>query len=320
MRPDHSPSTACKHTVSGSISLPSQGFFSPFPHGTSSLSVANEYLALESGLPSFPRDYTCPVVLRIPLRVRSSFGYMAITFCGPAFQRIHLKVGLVTLLTRSYNPPVQAQRFGLFRFRSPLLSESRLIYFPPGTEMVHFPGLARTHLCIQRAVTRVYRVGFPHSDISGSKPACGSPKLFAACHVLHRLLAPRHPPYALSSLTIKLTRHVFASHDEKHAEFVRRHSHCSTRAELAATQRSKHRSDVFASLFSCQRTFFLRAWRSVLKKRFRTIKNPASSAGYLRHTMAKKLAARLVSIRCSYSTSLRMCFYGHRWLDCKPQW
>src|SRR6266571_7583316 len=48
--------------------------------------------------------------------------------------------------------------------------------------------------------------GFPHSDIPGSKPACGSPRLIAACHVLHRLLAPRHPPYALSSLTIKLTQ------------------------------------------------------------------------------------------------------------------
>ena len=45
-------------------------------------------------------------------------------------------------------------------------------------------------------------VGFPHSDISGSKPACGSPKLFAANHVLHRLSTPRHPPCALSSLTI----------------------------------------------------------------------------------------------------------------------
>ena len=48
--------------------------------------------------------------------------------------------------------------------------------------------------------------GFPHSEIPGSKPACGSPGLIAACHVLHRLLAPRHPPYALSSLTIKLTQ------------------------------------------------------------------------------------------------------------------
>jgi len=62
---------------------------------------------------------------------------------------------------------------------------------------------------------------------------------------------------------------------------------------------------VFASLFSCQRTFFLRAWRSVPKNSSEQIKNPASSAGYLRHTMAKKLAARLLSIRCSYLTSLR---------------
>ena len=35
----HSASTACRHTVSGTISLPLPGFFSPFPHGTSSLSV-----------------------------------------------------------------------------------------------------------------------------------------------------------------------------------------------------------------------------------------------------------------------------------------
>jgi hypothetical protein len=38
-------------------------------------------------------------------------------------------------------------------------------------------------------------------------PACGSPKLIAACHVLHRLLLPRHPPCALSSLTTKFTQH-----------------------------------------------------------------------------------------------------------------
>ena len=85
-----------------------------------------------------------------------------------------------------------------------------VIYFPPGTEMVHFPGLAHTRLCIQRAVARVHLAGFPHSEILGSKPACGSPRLIAACHVLLRLLAPRHSPYALSSLIIKLTQSVFA--------------------------------------------------------------------------------------------------------------
>ncbi len=50
------PPTACKRTVSGSISLPAQGCFSPFPHGTRSLSVTQESLALEGGPPSFTPD------------------------------------------------------------------------------------------------------------------------------------------------------------------------------------------------------------------------------------------------------------------------
>ena len=45
-----------------------------------------------------------------------------------------------------------------------------------------------------------HRGGLPHSDIHGSTPARGSPWLFAACHVLHRLLVPRHPPNALLML------------------------------------------------------------------------------------------------------------------------
>src|SRR5512142_1149348 len=92
------------------------------------------------------------------------------------------------------------------RFRSPLLSQSRFLYFPSGTEMVHFPRFARARLWIHRAVIRFYRIGFPHSEIPGSMPACGSPRLIAACHVLLRLLLPRHPPCALSSLTIKSTQ------------------------------------------------------------------------------------------------------------------
>ena len=45
--------------------------------------------------------------------------------------------------------------------------------------------------------------GLPHSDISGSKLVCSSPKLIAAYRVLLRLLVPRHPSCALSSLTTK---------------------------------------------------------------------------------------------------------------------
>ena len=42
-----------------------------------------------------------------------------------------------------------------------------------------------------------HKGGLPHSDTQGSTPARGFPWIFAACHVLHRLLAPRHPPDAL---------------------------------------------------------------------------------------------------------------------------
>src|SRR5689334_4616117 len=53
-----------------------------------------------------------------------------------------------------YNPTVQARWFGLFRVRSPLLAESLLFSLPVGTEMVHFPTLPSTRLCIQRGMLR----------------------------------------------------------------------------------------------------------------------------------------------------------------------
>ena len=56
-------------------------------------------------------------------------------------------------------------------------------------------------LWIHHTTTEVFSARFPHSDISGSMDICSSPKLFAAYHVFHRLLVPRHPPCALYSLT-----------------------------------------------------------------------------------------------------------------------
>ena len=60
------------------------------------------------------------------------------------------------------------------------------------------PGL---HLWIQYRPHEVCSCRFPHSDIHGSRVICTSPWLFAAYHVFHRLSVPRHPPYALCSLT-----------------------------------------------------------------------------------------------------------------------
>ena len=59
--------TACRRTVSGTISLPCHGCFSPFPHGTCALSVSGECLALAGGPAGFTRGFTCPALLRIPL-------------------------------------------------------------------------------------------------------------------------------------------------------------------------------------------------------------------------------------------------------------
>ena len=72
--------------------------------------------------------------------------------------------------------------------------------FPPGTEMFQFPGFASPAYGFSGRSPM--REGFPHSDIRGSTIARISPRLFAACHVLHRLLAPRHPPNALFTLRI----------------------------------------------------------------------------------------------------------------------
>lgn len=64
--------TACRRTVSGTISLPCSGYFSPFPYGTGSLSVSEEYLALPDGAGKFKQDSSGPALLRI-LRVLVNF-------------------------------------------------------------------------------------------------------------------------------------------------------------------------------------------------------------------------------------------------------
>ena len=99
-----SPSRAapsCRSMVSGSLSLPSPGFFSPFPHGTSSLSVAAGYSALDRGRPGFGQGSSCPALLRILLdgfgfRLRGSHALR------PAFPCRSPNLG--SFMSQSYNP------------------------------------------------------------------------------------------------------------------------------------------------------------------------------------------------------------------------
>ena len=100
------------------------------------------------------------------------------------------------------NPGVHALRFGLFRVRSPLLTDSRFVFSSSGYLDVSVHRVPFHTLWIGVWIHEVFSCGFPHSDICGSQDICSSPQLFAAYHVFHRLLVPRHPPCALISLTI----------------------------------------------------------------------------------------------------------------------
>ena len=62
------------------------------------------------------------------------------------------------------------------------------------------------NLCIQLTATGGFPARFPHSEIRGSLDICSSPRLIAAYHVFHRLLVPRHPPYALSCMISRCFR------------------------------------------------------------------------------------------------------------------
>ena len=104
-------------------------FFSSFPHGTCSLSVGQEYLALEDGPPMFRQGFTCPALLN------SS----CMPFHVPGYHRL-----------RPAFPGRSARTcttFGLIPVRSSLLGESRLISFPRGTEIFQFSRFAlRTYV------------------------------------------------------------------------------------------------------------------------------------------------------------------------------
>ena len=130
--------------------------------------------------------------------VDSPFAYGAFTLSGWLSQNHSAR-----LINQFYgpNPSMHARWFGLFRFRSPLLPESHVVFSSSGYLDVSVHRVPFHTLWIGVWILEVCSSGFPHSDISGSMDICSSPKLFAAYHVFHRLLVPRHPPCALISIT-----------------------------------------------------------------------------------------------------------------------
>jgi hypothetical protein len=200
--------TACRSTVSGSLSLPSRG---PFHRSLTVLCAigSRRVFSLGGWSPRIPAGF--PVSRRTqvsrPCRPQR-FAYGAFTLSGGPSQTLPLRCGFVTARAkappRPYNPRRHARGFGLFPVRSPLLGESRLISSPVGTQMVHFPTCGPHALSIGACVHGIRPCGLPHSDIRASQGIGPYTRLFAACHVLLRLAAPRHPPWTLIHLTMSL--------------------------------------------------------------------------------------------------------------------
>ena len=119
---------------------PLPGFFSPFPHGTCSLSVTREYLALRDGPRRFRQDFSCPAVLRIPYRVYD----ISFTGLSPSLVCLSILIQLyrkfVTLNVRSYNPNLRL----VWAIPFSLATTKRIdcfLSFPPATKMFQFTGL-----------------------------------------------------------------------------------------------------------------------------------------------------------------------------------
>ena len=134
--------TACGRMVSGSVSTSSAECFSPFPHGTGTLSVSRECLALPDGPGGFRRDYTCPALLRMPrggqrLRLR---GYHPLRRRFPG--------GLASPSSRRKRGPTTPGRPKTTPVWAPPLSLATtrgiigLFSLPAGTKMFQFPAFA----------------------------------------------------------------------------------------------------------------------------------------------------------------------------------
>ena len=131
----------------------------------------------------------------------SSFAYGAFTLSGWLSQNhsARLVESIPRSEPRSARTPVWALSISLAATLKIEFSFSSSGYLDVSVHRV-----PSVYLWIQYTVTEVCSAGFPHSDICGSMDICSSPQLFAAYHVFHRLLVPRHPPCALYSLTCRI--------------------------------------------------------------------------------------------------------------------
>ena len=189
--------------VSGTISLFCSKCFSPFPHGTGSLSVSREYLALPDGPGGFTQNSSCSALLRIPL----SEAMLRVPDCHCLWSNFPDRSAHLACYYSVVLQPHGCRNIhglGSSPFARHYWGNHCLFSLPAGTKMFQFPAFASY---IGR-IPALQAGGLSHSEIRGSRDICSFPRLIAAYHVLHRLREPRHPPCALSYLSYRLRRYV----------------------------------------------------------------------------------------------------------------
>ena len=154
---------------------------------------------MEGGPPIFPRDFSCPAVLRIHAS-RSTFRLRAFHPLRTTFPSRSAKSYSIT---RVHTPAILLQRvWPLPRSLATTCGISVDFFSSPYLDVsVQAVPFIYLYLRFQYMIRGYCPRGFPHSDICGSMRVCHSPQLFAACHVLLRLPVPRHSPCALCCLT-----------------------------------------------------------------------------------------------------------------------
>jgi hypothetical protein len=188
----HSPSTACKLTVSGSFHSPNRGTFHL------SLTVLVHYrssnvFSLGEWTPQIPTGLACPVVLRYPTR-DSTFSCTGLSPSVVGFSTpILLTSRFVTLNRWTLQPRTsKLARFRLFPVRSPLLGEWSLFLAVLRCFSSH--GSLRVHYVFMYGYWWFAPVSFLIRRSPDISLVHSFPRLIAVSHVLHRHLTPRHSP------------------------------------------------------------------------------------------------------------------------------
>ena len=126
----------------------------------------------------------------------------SLTGLSPSAAGLSISVLLTRKVTYAVlTPECTHSGLGSFHFARRYFGNRLFSFSSSGYLDVSVHRVPSVHLWIQCTVHEVFSCGFPHSEIHGSMDICSSPWLFAAYHVFHRLLVPRHPPCALSCLT-----------------------------------------------------------------------------------------------------------------------